>query len=176
MGNCDTGGADRVGDVAFRSDRGIRGVGNMRFFDEKGLAPFRNSRRTAPSAFHYPSSPPRRGPIPTPGATERRARALTEPGNALLISIASAGVQLSQPQAPVNGYYSSQQIAAASLGQQFGELGQEYARRLSIPNTLEIRPGYRFMVMINKDMHLRPYVDHRSATGTIPVSLGPVVQ
>jgi type IV secretory pathway VirB10-like protein len=49
-------------------------------------------------------------------------------GNANLISIAGAGVQLSQPQA-VNGQnYNSQQIAAAALGQQFGELGQEYAR------------------------------------------------
>jgi len=98
-------------------------------------------------------------------------------GNALLISIAGAGVQLSQPQAPVNGYYSSQQIASASLGQQFGELGQEYARAgLSIPNTLEIRPGYRFVVMVNKDVHLRPYVDHRTAGETIPIELGPVVQ
>jgi type IV secretion system protein TrbI len=98
-------------------------------------------------------------------------------GNALLISIASAGVQLSQPQA-VNGQnYNSQQIAAAALGQQFGELGQEYARAgLAIPNTLEIRPGYRFVVMVNKDMHLRPYVDHRTMTGTTPVSLGPILQ
>jgi type IV secretory pathway VirB10-like protein len=49
-------------------------------------------------------------------------------GNALLISIADAGVQLSQPQG-VNGQnYNSRQIAAAALGQQFGELGQEYAR------------------------------------------------
>jgi type IV secretion system protein TrbI len=79
-------------------------------------------------------------------------------GNAVLISIAAAGVQLSQPQA-VNGQnYNSQQIAAGALGQQFGELGQEYARAgLAIPNTLEIRPGYRFVVMVNKDMVLRPW-------------------
>ena len=98
-------------------------------------------------------------------------------GNALLISIAGAGVQLSQPQA-VNGQnYNSQQIAAAALGQQFGELGQEYARAgLSIPNTLDIRPGYRFVVMVNKDMHLRPYVDRRTIGGTMPVSVGPMVQ
>ena len=85
-------------------------------------------------------------------------------GNALLISVAGAGVQLSQPQA-VNGQnYNSPQIAAAALGQQFGELGAEYARAgLAIPNTLEIRPGYRFVVMVNKDMHLRPYVDRRTA-------------
>ena len=30
--------------------------------------------------------------------------------------------------------------------------------------------------MVNKDMHLRPYVDHRTMTGTTPVSLGPVIQ
>jgi len=98
-------------------------------------------------------------------------------GNALLISIAGAGVQLSQPQA-VNGQnYNSQQIAAAALGQQFGELGQEYARAgLSIPNTLEIRPGYRFVVMVNKDMHLRPYVDRRTAISGTLANMGPVVQ
>jgi len=98
-------------------------------------------------------------------------------GNALLISIAGAAVQLSQPQA-VNGQnYNSQQIAAAALGQQFGELGQEYARAgLSIPNTLEIRPGYRFVVMVNKDMHLRPYVDQRTAISGTLANMGPVVQ
>jgi type IV secretion system protein TrbI len=98
-------------------------------------------------------------------------------GNALLISIAGAGVQLSQPQA-VNGQnYNSQQIAAAALGQQFGELGQEYARAgLSIPNTLDIRPGYRFVVMVNKDMHLRPYVDRPTFGGTVPVDSGPFLQ
>lgn len=87
-------------------------------------------------------------------------------GNALLISIAGAGVQLSQGTGQTTNGYNSQQIAAASLGQQFGELGQEYARAgLAIPNTLEIRPGYRFVVMVNKDMHLRPYIDHRNALG-----------
>jgi hypothetical protein len=35
-----------------------------------------------------------------------------------------------------------------------------------IPNTLEIRPGYRFVVTVNKDMHLRPYVDRRTSRGT----------
>ena len=98
-------------------------------------------------------------------------------GNALLISIAGAGVQLSQGTGQTTNGYNSQQIAAAALGQQFGELGQEYARAgLAIPNTLEIRPGYRFVVMVNKDMHLRPYIDHRNITGTTPVNLGPVMQ
>jgi hypothetical protein len=26
------------------------------------------------------------------------------------------------------------------------------------------------------DMHLRPYVDHRTMTGTTPVSVGPITQ
>jgi type IV secretory pathway VirB10-like protein len=98
-------------------------------------------------------------------------------GNALLISIAGAGVQLSQGTGQTTNGYNSQQIAAASLGQQFGELGQEYARAgLAIPNTLEIRPGYRFVVMVNKDMHLRPYVDRRTMTGSTPVNLGPTMR
>ena len=98
-------------------------------------------------------------------------------GDALLISIAGAGVQLSQSTGQTTNGYNSQQIAAAALGQQFGELGQEYARAgLAIPNTLEIRPGYWFVVMVNKDMHLRPYVDHRTMAGTSPISLGPVIQ
>lgn len=98
-------------------------------------------------------------------------------GNALLVSIAGPDVQLSQPQA-VNGQnYNSQQIAAAALGQQFGELGQEYARAgLSIPNTLEIRPSYRFVVMTNKDLHLRPYVNPRTANSTLRVCFGPMVR
>lgn len=97
-------------------------------------------------------------------------------GNALLISIAGAGVQLSQGTGVSPNGYNSQQIAAAALGQQFGELGQEYARAgLTIPNTLEIRPGYRWVVMVTKDMVLRPWVDCRNAA-TQPVSSGPVAQ
>ena len=71
--------------------------------------------------------------------------------------------------------YNSQQIAAAALGQQFGEFGQEYAwAGLAIPDTWEIRPSYRFVVMVNKAMHVRPYVYQR--TMTAPASLGPVMQ
>ncbi len=97
-------------------------------------------------------------------------------GNALLISIAAAGVQLAQGTGQNTYGYNSQQIAAGALGQQFGELGQEYARAgLSIPSTLEIRPGYRFVVIVNRDMHLRPYVDRRTAGAATSVSFGPVV-
>ena len=64
-----------------------------------------------------------------------------------------------------------------NCGRFIGELSQEYAHAgLSISDTLEIRPGYSFMAMVNKDIHLRPYVNHRSAGGTIPIKLGQVVQ
>lgn len=96
-------------------------------------------------------------------------------GTAALISVAGAGAQLSQPAQPVYGTYSSTSIASAAIGQQFAQLGQEYARAgLSVPNTLEIRPGYRFTILVSKDIPLRPYVDRRDAT--IPASFGPVMQ
>lgn len=91
---------------------------------------------------------------------------------AALISLAGAASQLSQTQQPVNGYYSSGQIAAASTAQGFNQLGQAYAAAgLSIPNTLEVRPGYQFNIMVAKDIHLPPYRDRRLAT-----SRGPILQ
>ena len=98
-------------------------------------------------------------------------------GNALLITIAGAAAQLSQPQVGRGEDFNPTQILAASLGQQFSILGQLYAQAgLAIPPTLEIRPGYPFVVMVRKDMVLQPYVDHRTTATTLPVSLGPVVQ
>ncbi|AWK88613.1 TrbI/VirB10 family protein [Azospirillum thermophilum] len=81
-------------------------------------------------------------------------------GNALLLSIFSAGVQLSQPQqrGDSRGGYDAQQIIAGSLGQQMGQLGAEYARKgLNVAPTLEIRPGYRFNIMVTKDMIIPPW-------------------
>jgi type IV secretion system protein VirB10 len=81
-------------------------------------------------------------------------------GSAILLSVVSAGVQLSQGNGnnQTSGLTSQQTIAAA-LGQQLGQLGQETARRnMQVQPTLEIRPGYRFTVMVTKDMVLRPWV------------------
>jgi type IV secretory pathway VirB10-like protein len=80
-------------------------------------------------------------------------------GNALLLSVFSAGVQISQggQNSGADGL-TPQQTIAAGLGQQLGELGEELARRNSgIQPTLEIRPGYRFTVAVTKDMILRPW-------------------
>jgi type IV secretion system protein VirB10 len=77
--------------------------------------------------------------------------------SALMLSVFSAGVQISQGGQSAGGL-NAQQTIAAGLGQQLGQLGQELARRNSrIQPTLEIRPGYQFTVMVTKDMILRPW-------------------
>ncbi len=80
-------------------------------------------------------------------------------GSALLMSVFSAGVQVAQGggDSGEDGQ-SAQQTIAAGLGQQLGQFGQELARRNArIQPTLEIRPGYRFTVMVTKDMVVRPW-------------------
>ena len=81
-------------------------------------------------------------------------------GSALLMSLFSAGIQLSQPQpnASSNDVYSSQQIIAGAVGQQLGNAGIEIIQKgLNIAPTLIIRPGYLFNVMVTKDIVVPPY-------------------
>lgn len=86
--------------------------------------------------------------------------------SALLMSAITAGAQLSQPRASRGDYsYSSQQIAAASLGQQLNQLGMaSYSSRVNMPPTITIRPGYRFNVMVNRDMVLAPWQGQAAQT------------
>lgn len=82
-------------------------------------------------------------------------------GQAFLLSIFSAGMQLSQPRGSVQGTYNAQQIGAAALGQQMAQLGMQIARRnLNMQPTLEIRPGYIFNIMVSKDIILPPWTGH----------------
>jgi type IV secretory pathway VirB10-like protein len=72
---------------------------------------------------------------------------------AILVSVFSAGAQLSQPQQSAFSTYSPVQTAAGSVGQQTSQLGAEFARKgLSIPPTERIRNGYDFTIMITKDI------------------------
>lgn len=84
-------------------------------------------------------------------------------GNALLLSIISAGVQLSQIpefgrdfQGPTAG-----NVLGAAVGQQLGSTASELIRRgMTIAPTLEIRPGYPFNVMVTQDIVFPgPYED-----------------
>jgi type IV secretion system protein TrbI len=84
--------------------------------------------------------------------------------SALMLSVLSAGVQISQGgQSPSANGLNAQQSITAGLGQQFGQLGQELAQRNArIQPTLEIRPGYRFTVSVTMDMALRPWTQRQS--------------
>lgn len=81
-------------------------------------------------------------------------------GSAILMSFISAGAQLSQPD-NTNGSDSedASTTLSAALGQQIGQVSAEMTRKnLKIQPTLKIRPGYRFNVMVNKDIAFQqPY-------------------
>jgi type IV secretion system protein VirB10 len=78
-------------------------------------------------------------------------------GGAIMMSFLGAGFQLSQPQN--NGQYpTAREIIAAETGRNIAQVGVELTRRnMAVQPTIEIRPGYRFNIMINKDMILEPY-------------------
>jgi type IV secretion system protein VirB10 len=74
---------------------------------------------------------------------------------AAMLSIISAGTQLSQPQqsATPNNAPSTQQTVAGALGQQLGQLSMSLTQRnLQIQPTLQQQPGYRFNVILTKDI------------------------
>lgn len=74
---------------------------------------------------------------------------------AVLSSLFSAGYQLSQKNRDDFGGSNmrSGDIAAASVGMQVSQVGARLTERnLNIQPTLEIRPGYRFNIRVNKDM------------------------
>jgi len=76
-------------------------------------------------------------------------------GSAILLSILSAGVQLSQPQesAAFGTAASARQVAAAAVGQELSSVALEMLRRqLSVPPTLRIAAGTRFYVLLRGDL------------------------
>lgn len=86
-------------------------------------------------------------------------------GSALLMSGVVAGISLSQDQNNSGGFGGGNQRESASsamseaLGQQLGQVtAQMISKNMSIAPTLEIRPGFRFNVMVTKDLTFsKPY-------------------
>jgi type IV secretory pathway VirB10-like protein len=75
-------------------------------------------------------------------------------GFAVLTSLFSAGVQLSQPRSgtilavPSNG-----EIVGSAVGGQLSQLGAEtFRRQLNVQPTIKIPAGYRFNVSVNRDI------------------------
>lgn len=80
--------------------------------------------------------------------------------SAFLMSGVTAGIALSQPQSlSTNTRQSASSAMSEALGQQLGQVtAQLIARNMNIAPTLEIRPGYRFNVIVTKDMTFsKPY-------------------
>ncbi|MDR1988870.1 MAG: hypothetical protein LBQ09_01410 [Acidobacteriaceae bacterium] len=75
------------------------------------------------------------------------------------MSAFSTGIQMTHPQAQTGQTgYDPQQIATAELGRQIGQVGMETTRKnMNIQPTLQIRPGYRFVMTVTKDMILPPW-------------------
>ncbi len=75
-------------------------------------------------------------------------------GSAFLMSGITAGVSLSQDRASTGSdRISTSQTLSQSLGTQLGQVAaQLIAANLNISPTLEIRPGFRFNVIVTKDM------------------------
>lgn len=83
--------------------------------------------------------------------------------SAFLMSGVTAAITLSQDKTSsnINGPQTASGALSEALGQQLGQVtAQMIAKNLNIAPTLEIRPGYRFNVMVIKDMIFsKPYQD-----------------
>lgn len=76
-------------------------------------------------------------------------------GSALLMSMISAGVQLSQPQTSTgNGQApTSGQVIAGAVGQQLGQVSTAMIQRqMQVQPTITQEPGYRFVIQVTKDI------------------------
>ena len=87
-------------------------------------------------------------------------------GTTALLSLIGAGIQLSQPRGAItaSGYYpSAGEVAAAAVGQQLAEVGQQLLKRdLDVRPTIHIRQGLQFNVFLNTDLVFQePYNERR---------------
>lgn len=75
-------------------------------------------------------------------------------GSALLMSGVTAGIALSQREpSPFASAPTASSALSEALGQQLGQVtAQLIAKNMGIAPTLEIRPGYRFNVIVTKDL------------------------
>ncbi|MFC7208328.1 TrbI/VirB10 family protein [Comamonas endophytica] len=82
-------------------------------------------------------------------------------GSALLMSGVTAGIAISQrdTQSPFGNAPTTSSALSEALGQQLGQVtAQMIAKNMGIAPTLEIRPGYRFNVVVTKDLSFpQPY-------------------
>lgn len=113
-------------------------------------------------SFTIPEAPTAdgRGAAGVPGQVDNHDRRVF--GTALLTSVISAAVQLSQPQQATGpfGTPSPRQVAAGALGQELSQVGLEVLRRnLDLRPTITLPEGTAIQVLLNGDLDLPgPYV------------------
>ena len=80
-------------------------------------------------------------------------------GAALLLTVFNLGAELTRQAGQTARGFQTESAVTAAVGQSVAELGREMVEKESeVPNTLQIRPGYRFHVMVNKDIAFKsPY-------------------
>ncbi len=81
---------------------------------------------------------------------------------ATMLSVISAGAQLSQPDRrhldQTGRQITAEEQLAADLGRQWAEVGSELVNRnLDVQPSLTIRPGYRFRVVVTRDLVIPPW-------------------
>ena len=81
---------------------------------------------------------------------------------ATLLSVISAGAQLSQPDRRTTAAdgrpLTAEEQLAADLGRQWSEVSEQFVTRgLDVQPSLTIRPGYRFRVVVTRDIVLAPW-------------------
>lgn len=87
-------------------------------------------------------------------------------GAVLLSSVLGAGAQLSQPQQPFNsnGQLSVGQTIAQSVGSNIANTANSLTEKnINIQPTNEIRQGYKFDIIVNKDMSFTAPFNHLSS-------------
>ena len=80
-------------------------------------------------------------------------------GAALMMTVFNLAYEATRRQSEGPVGFQPESAVTAAVGQSIAELGKQMVEReMDVPNTLEIRPGYRFNVMVNKDIAFQsPY-------------------
>lgn len=77
----------------------------------------------------------------------------------VLSSLLSASAQIAQGRNYATFNPSYDQLAAQGVAQNVNDVGQQITQRnLNVQPTLEVRPGFKFQVFVNKDVTLTPYL------------------
>lgn len=81
-------------------------------------------------------------------------------GAALMLSIFNITAEVTRRASQTGRGFQAQSAVGTAVGESVAELGRQMVEReLNVPNTLQIRPGYRFIVKVSKDIAFSgPYV------------------